>query len=107
MKILIDECVPRKFKFSISAHGHECQTVPEAGLSGKTNGELLAAAELIFAVFITLDKGIEFQQNLLGRRIAILVIRAKSNRFQDVDIHAAACVEALRSIQPGQIVRVG
>jgi hypothetical protein len=42
MKVLIDECVPRKFKSSLRPH--DCQTVPEAGLAGKKNGELLALA---------------------------------------------------------------
>ncbi len=55
MKILIDECVPRKFKRSFPAH--ECQTVPEAGLAGKDNGELLSVAENRgFEVFLTIDK---------------------------------------------------
>jgi len=43
MKLLLDECVPRKFKNHLP--GHECQTVPEAGLGGKKNGELLSLAE--------------------------------------------------------------
>lgn len=52
---------------------------PEAGLAGKTNGELLALVEARFDVFITLDKGFEYQQNLAGRRISIVLIRAESN----------------------------
>jgi hypothetical protein len=43
MKILLDECIPRKFKNSLA--DHECLTVPEAGLAGKKNGELLSIAE--------------------------------------------------------------
>ena len=43
MKILLDECIPRKFKNRIA--GDECLTVPEAGLAGKKNGELLSIAE--------------------------------------------------------------
>jgi predicted nuclease of predicted toxin-antitoxin system len=76
MRLLLDECIPRKFKFSLKPH--DCQTVPEAGLSGKQNGELLDLAEGKFEVFVTLDKGLQFQQNLTGRSIAILLIRAKS-----------------------------
>ena len=37
MKVLLDECIPRKSKRSLP--GHDCQTVPEAGFAGKTNGE--------------------------------------------------------------------
>jgi hypothetical protein len=35
MKVLLDECLPGKLKYSLS--GHDCQTVPEAGFGGKKN----------------------------------------------------------------------
>ncbi|MGO9640119.1 MAG: DUF5615 family PIN-like protein [Candidatus Acidiferrales bacterium] len=106
MRILIDECIPRKFKMTL--HGHDCKTVPEASLSGKKNGEVLAIAESQgFEVFLTLDQGVEYEQNLGGRRIAILILRAESSRVSDLLPHAPACREVLRSIKPGQVVRVG
>jgi hypothetical protein len=43
MKVLLDECVPRKLKNSLS--GHECQPVPQAGFAGKRDGELLYLAD--------------------------------------------------------------
>ena len=56
MKILLDECLPLRLKDRIVCH--ECQTVPEALLGGKQNGELLAIAESRgFQVFLTMDKG--------------------------------------------------
>jgi hypothetical protein len=45
MKLLLDECIPWKVKFLSVTEGHVCQTVRDAGLSGKQNGELLALAE--------------------------------------------------------------
>jgi predicted nuclease of predicted toxin-antitoxin system len=87
MKVLLDECIPRKFKRSLAGPGRDCQTVPEAGLAGKMNGELLDLAEGKFDVFVTLDKGLEFQQNLGGRTIAVVLIRSK--------------------IKPGQLRKVG
>jgi hypothetical protein len=39
MKLLVDECVPRKVKFLFADGGHECETVRDAGFSGKENGE--------------------------------------------------------------------
>jgi len=54
MKILLDECVPKAIKHSLSVDGHECSTVPEAGFAGKTNGELLTLAENRFEAFVTL-----------------------------------------------------
>ena len=44
-----------------------------------------------FQLFITMDKGVEYRQNLGGRNIAVLIIRAKSNRLADLLPHAAAC----------------
>ena len=107
MKLLLDECVPRPFKFSLATREHECVTVPEAGFAGKTNGELLALAERTFDVFVTLDKGIEYQQSLSSRKIAILLIRSKSNRLNDLLPHVQRCHDAIAAIKPGQIVRVG
>jgi hypothetical protein len=104
MRVLIDECIPRKFKFSLAPH--ECQTVPEAGFAGKKNGELLRLAEGMFDIFVTLDKGVEFQQNLTDKKIAVLIIRTKSNRLAHLQQHAQSCLSAIQSIQPGQFIRV-
>jgi hypothetical protein len=106
MRILVDEYVPRKLKNSFP--DHECGTVPEAGLAGTTNGNLLSLAEAQgFDLFFTMDKGIEFQQNLAGRSMAVLVVRAKSNRLADLLPHVSACRSAIRVIQTGQVVQVG
>ncbi len=50
MKLLFDECVPRKVKFLFADGGDECETVRDAGFSGKENGELLDLAEGHFEV---------------------------------------------------------
>lgn len=107
MRVLLDECVPKTLKSGFSVEGHICFTVPEAGFAGKTNGELLRLAELEFDVSVTLDKGVRFEQNLTSRKIGILLIRAKSSRVGDILPHIPACLIALRSIEPGQVVEVG
>jgi predicted nuclease of predicted toxin-antitoxin system len=107
MKFLLDECVPRRFSASLSSDEHQCLTVPEAGFAGKTNGELLTLAEASFDVFITLDKGFAYQQNLAGRKIAVLLIHARSARLADLLPHADACRTALEIIKPGSIVQIG
>ncbi len=107
MNLLSDECVPRPLKRSLTVEGHSCATVPETGFAGKTNGELLLLAERSFQVFITLDKGLPYQQNLAAMTIAVLIIRAKSSRLADILPHVPACLAALRVIKAGEIVRVG
>jgi len=104
-KLLLDECIPRKVKNHLP--GHDCLTVPEAGWAGKKNGELVSLAEDAgFQVFVSLDQGIEFQQNLTGRNIAVIVLRAKSNRLADLVPLASKILRALPSVEPGQLVQI-
>jgi predicted nuclease of predicted toxin-antitoxin system len=106
MKILIDECVPRDVCKDLP--DHECWTVPGAGFAGKKNGELLDLAEAAgFEVLLTVDQGLPYQQNLMGRTITILLIRPRSNKLVDLLPHMAASCRALDSIKPGQLVRIG
>lgn len=105
MRILLDENLPRK----LAGHllGHTCRTVVECGWSGKKNGELLDLADLQFDVLLTLDKNLPYQQNLHTKRIALLIVRARSNRIQDLLPVVPECLAALESIQPRKVVRVG
>lgn len=107
MKVLLDECAPKALKATLTAHGHECHTVQEAGWAGKENGELLALAEGQFHVLVTLDTNLRYQQNLEGRTIAIVVIRARSNRLGYLRRYFDACAKALERIKSGEIVYVG
>ena len=69
MKVLLDECLPRDLRRHLA--GHDCQTVPQAGLAGKANGELLALAERSgWQILLTMDRGMPYQQNLAGGTIA-------------------------------------
>jgi len=82
--------------------------VPEEGLAGKKNGELLSLAEKSgFEVFLTLDRGLEYEQNLRQKCIAVILIYPKSSRLADLSPHSPEILRALRSIQPGDLVKVG
>jgi Domain of unknown function (DUF5615) len=70
VRILLNECVPRPLRKLLV--GHEVSTAQEAGLGGIENGELLRRAEGKFDLFVTADKNLRYQQNLTGRKIAIL-----------------------------------
>jgi len=100
MRILIDECAPRALKKHLMNHGHECRTVQEVGWSGKQNGELLRLAEAAFDVLVTVDTNLRFQQNLAGRRIAIVVFQSSSNRLEHPRRHFPACVIAIEKSSP-------
>jgi predicted nuclease of predicted toxin-antitoxin system len=79
MRVLLDECTPKALKKALAAYGHECRTVQESGWAGKKNGELLTLAESFFDVLLTVDTNLRYQQNLQGRKIAIVVLQSSSN----------------------------
>ena len=83
MKLLLDECVPSVLKDDLI--GHDASTVEDAGFKGLKNGKLLAAAMGKFDVLVTVDKSIPSQQNLAAFGIAVLLLRAKSNRYDDLN----------------------
>lgn len=106
MRLLLDECIPKKLKSSL--HSHECRSVSEVGWAGKKNGELLSLAEDFgFQVFLTIDRGIEYQQNLKPRRIAVLLICTKSSRLADLLPLIPEILGILQSLQPGQLAKIG
>ncbi|HKW76607.1 MAG TPA: DUF5615 family PIN-like protein [Terriglobales bacterium] len=107
MRLLIDECAPSALKNFLVAEGYECLSVQEAGWAGKRNGELLELAEGSFQVFITLDTNLQYQQNLAGRQIALIVIRAQSNRLSHLKPYFSDCIQALHAIQAGRVVHIG
>jgi hypothetical protein len=106
MRVRIDECLPRGFK-NHSAD-HDCRAVPEAGLAGKRNGELPSlAAQQKYEIFVTMDKGVEYQPNLRGRSLAVTILRAQSNQLADLLPYVADCLEQMKSLKPGEVVRIG
>jgi len=107
MRILIDECLPAGLKESIRALGYETETVRGAGYGAKKNGELLSLMEGRWDVLLTNDRNIQYEQNMSGRDVAILILCAKTNRISDLLPLMPACAKALLSISPGRIVEVG
>ena len=105
MRLLLDECVPKRLKRELPTH--EVSTVPEAGWSGLKNGELLRAANTSFDVLLTVDQGLQHQQNITGLEIAVLIMVAPSNDVADLRPLLSAVEEALAQIRPGEIKRVG
>jgi len=95
VKILIDECVPRRIKRFLP--GHEAQTVQELGYSSYLNGELLRLAEGRFDLFITSDQNLSYQQNLAGRTLAILMLSTNDwDTIKNAATSIAAAVEAMK-----------
>lgn len=102
MKVLIDECLPSCLKSLLPAFSIE--TVQEAGWSSVKNGPLLKLAEDAFDVFLTADQNLRYQQNLKGRKIAIIVF--PSNRLPVVKEYEQRLRRVLLQIKPGDFVEL-
>lgn len=105
MKILLDECLPHDFRHCLQ--GHEVHTVEWAGWKSKKNGELIKAADSGgYQVLLTVDQGILYQQDIATRRIAIIVIRSKTNQLEDLVPLAQMILEAFERVTPGQVLTI-
>ena len=102
MKILLDESVLRLLKLRLPHL--DISTVQEMGWAGVRNGELLRRAEEHFNIFITADQNLQYQQNISGRRLAILVL--PSNQVPIVTRLLPSVEALLATIQPGTLVDV-
>ncbi len=102
MKVLLDECLPIDFRHRLP--GHEVHTAEWAGFKSLKNGRLLQEAENAgYDVLLTVDQGVPYQQNLVKRKIAILVICSRTNQMEDLLPVIEAILFALGKIQPGQV----
>lgn len=105
MRVLLDECVPRKLKRELT--DHEVLTVTEQGWSGVENGELLALAEAEFDVFLTVDQNLKYQQNLTSIKIGLILMIARNNGLKALSPLMPEVRRALETIKVGEFVRIG
>lgn len=102
MKILFDECMPQPLRRLLA--DFEICTAQEMGWGRVKNGELLKRAEGVFDAFLTADQQLKHQQELAGRRLAILVL--STNRWPKVKAKAPEIAAALRALRPGDYVEL-
>jgi hypothetical protein len=102
MRIILDENLPRPLKQIFTAHS--VTTVQEQGLTGTRNGVLLARLEGAFDVFITVDKNLRYQQNLVGRTLAI--IELPTNRLPLLQPLFDRIIVAVDTITPSTYIQI-
>ena len=102
MKILLDECLPKKLIHELLEH--QVITVPQRGWNGIKNGKLMRLAEAEFDVFITVDRNLSFQQNIPKFDIAVLVLASQSIRFEDLKPLIPQVKKQILDISPGETV---
>lgn len=98
MRILFDQGTPVPLRSALVAH--QVETAFERGWQILTNGDLLSQAEAAgFAVLVTTDGNLRYQQNLAGRRIAILVLKTTDWRL--IRLRVDSVVGAISGLVPG------
>ena len=101
MRVLLDECLPRKLKHDIRAD--LVRTVPEMGWASIENGQLLRLAQTEFDVFLTRDRNLEYQQNLQSFDLSVIVLVAGSNDIDDLRPLMPATNEAIPNMRPHEV----
>lgn len=102
VKVFLDECVDRRLGRDMV--GHDVKTAREMGWTGMKNGELLALAAEQFDVFVTVDQNLSFRQNLAVLPIAVVVLRATTNRLADLRRLMPRLLAALGSSSPRAVM---
>jgi predicted nuclease of predicted toxin-antitoxin system len=105
MKILLDENL--NWRLERFLPGHACSSVPRLGWAGVKNGILLQqAAAAGFDVLISMDRSLASQQSIANLQLAVIVLRAPSNRLEDTSPLMPQVLAALPTLMPGQVVTV-
>ncbi|MEM1295267.1 MAG: hypothetical protein AAGH89_07870 [Verrucomicrobiota bacterium] len=102
ISVILDECLLKRLS-NYLIEDFEVTTVPQAGFAGYKNGKRLAAIKGEYDVFVTIDSNLEYQQNLSGTEIGIIVVRADSNRLESLLPKVPALLQAIDQVKPGEI----
>jgi len=105
MRLIIDECLPKRLSQIFS--NHEVWTVPQIGLAGASDSQLLTELDTRnIDVFITIDGNIEYQQSFIDRKFGTVVIRSVTNRLSDLLQLENQLNDAINEISSGNIVHI-
>jgi hypothetical protein len=102
VKILFDHGTPALLRRVLA--GHSVSTAAEMGWSEINNGTLPSAAENQFDAIITTDQSIRHQQNLAGRRLAILVL--PTTNWRQIQNYGDRILAAIDVLRPGDLVEL-
>ena len=71
------------------------------------NSDLLHRAQEIVEVLVTMDRNLEFQQNIAGFDLCVVLVLAASNRMVHLHPNVTAILDAIGAGRPGELLRVG
>jgi hypothetical protein len=94
------------WRLSRAISGHDVKTVHQMRWETIKNGELLARASKDFDVFVTVDQGLSFQQNIATLTVAVIVLKARTNRLADLVPLVPGLLGAIGAAKPGTVTVV-
>jgi len=97
MRVLFDQGVPVPLRRALV--NHQVATAHEMGWDQLQNGQLLAVADQQFDALVTTDQNLRYQQNLAGRRLAILVLPTTS--WPILQQHGDMVASAIENLRAG------
>jgi hypothetical protein len=102
--VLLDSCVPRPFKRELRPH--RVSHTSEVGWQDLDDRPLLERANTSFDVLITTDQNLPYQQNLSRYELSVIVLIARTNRLEDLLPLVPDVLNALDTIQPGEMEEI-
>lgn len=105
MRVHLDESIPVDFVQDLAELSG--QTVIGLGWAGLKNGALLRQAAGQYQVLVTMDKNLQFQQNLAAHAIGVVLIRARSNRIDELRPLVPQILRAVGTVELGKVLVVG
>ena len=105
MRIILDECLPRRLLRDIPDHA--VTTVPRQGWAGVTNGALLKRVEPEFDIFITMDSNIVHQQNVANLQICLIILHGPNSRYETLQPLLPQMLNVIKRASPGSVFHIG
>jgi len=100
MKILIDECLPKRTKSLLTSY--TVFTTEEMGWASLENGDLLkAAVESEFDILLTVDKNLEYQQNIKSFNISVVVFDVHINKIENISPLIPKLIDKINTFEKG------
>ena len=105
MRIILDECLPRRLLRDLP--DHMVTTVPRQGWAGINNGALLKRVDPEFDIFITIDSNMVHQQKLSGLQLCLIILHGPNSRYETLQPLLPQIRDAIGQSKPGAVFHIG
>ena len=107
-RILVDECINPRLATQLrsSLPQSSVDTVRDLGWAGQRDHVLIPEIEGRYDVFLTIDKGFEFQHDLKKLPFGIIVLTTANNQMPSYERLLEELARQIQHVSPGHLVHV-